>query len=48
VGAGISEALEWRFLKQPLQAALQHATGMPVRIDGEFRAQLLRSPELSL
>lgn len=48
IGVGVSEALEWRYLKQPMQAALQRATGLPVRIDGEFRAQLLRRPMLSL
>jgi len=48
IGAGVSEALQWRYLKQPLQAALQRATGLPVQIDGEFRAQLLRGPTLAL
>jgi AsmA family protein len=48
LGAGLSEAFEWRWLKRPLQAALQHSTGMPVRLDGDFRARLLRSPQLSV
>jgi len=48
IGAGLSEAYEWRWLKQPLQAALQHATGMPLRLAGDFRARLLRGPRLSV
>lgn len=48
IGAGLSEAYEWRWLKQPLQAALQHTTGMPLRLDGDFRARLLRGPRLSV
>lgn len=48
VGLGVGEAMEWRHLKRPLQATLQRVTGLPVRIDGEFRAQLLREPRLSL
>jgi hypothetical protein len=34
IGAGLSEAYEWRWLKQPLQAALQHATGLLLRWHG--------------
>jgi AsmA family protein len=46
--AVIGEALEWRFLKSPLQAALQRATGLSARIDGDFRARLLRGPMVSV
>jgi uncharacterized protein involved in outer membrane biogenesis len=46
VGTLVSEAFEWRWLKQPLQTSLQRATGMQVRLDGEFGAHLLRGPQL--
>ncbi len=39
-----AEALGWRFLRAPLQAALASTLGTDVRIDAPFRARLLRPP----
>ena len=36
----------WRFLRQPIQAALARSTGVPVLMEGNFRAHLLWRPRL--
>lgn len=41
-----SELLEWRYLQRPLLSVLQHTTGATVRLEGDFRLQLLRGPLL--
>lgn len=43
-----AEALGWRFLRAPLQAALASALGAEVRLDAPFRARLLRPPGIEL
>jgi uncharacterized protein involved in outer membrane biogenesis len=45
---GAGEASGWPFLSGALRNALQRATGVPVQLDGRFRAHLLWRPHLQV
>lgn len=45
---GAAEALGWPFLRDPLAGWLQRSTGVPVRLDGNFRLHLLGQPRLAV
>lgn len=42
LGLAACEAAGWPFLRGPLQRAMQDAAGVPVTLDGDFQARLLR------
>jgi uncharacterized protein involved in outer membrane biogenesis len=45
---GAAELSGWRFLQAPLQRALSSAAGVPVQLQGDFRARLLWHPQIEV
>jgi uncharacterized protein involved in outer membrane biogenesis len=45
---GVAEWRGWPFLRQPLASRLEAALGVPVRLEGDFRASLLGAPSLAV
>ena len=47
-GVGLGESSGWQMLREPLQRRLSLSAGVPVQLDGSFRARLWGEPQLSV